>query len=611
MADMIEVCCNPRGGKDASRSPMTRMTRLSPARWHSALSVVLFALCACSAERRFPLREPLRVDTDLQPVSVPCKPSPTDEDPAHVACTPEPYVSTIAWDGANNLVFRPLSDALAVRPEREAVNVNALDEVPDSAWFTNRIGAAHPSREQLLLGACTPDQRLSSEQAAPGSWVIDRGKSDGASLGFRVRTPDKAKYMFKNDAPNQPERATAASAIGAAIYHAAGFYTSCEQIVYFPREVLHLNPGLTSTDNTGVTKPFDEPALSEVLKQANRRGELYRMQASAWLPGSIIGPFRYEHTRHDDPSDVIPHDARRELRGGRVLAAWLNHFDAREQNTLDSWIASDPKRSDSSPGYVRHYYLDTSDCFGSEWAWDGVSRRLGRSYLLDWGDLAADFLTLGLTVRPWERVQRTPGFERFGYYSEREFEPDGWKNEYPNAAFSAATEHDNAWMARILSHFEPEDIAALVTLGEFSEPKDTDYLTRVLELRLQRILERYFSQLSPLAQPEITSEAQLCLTDLARRRHVWPEARFNYTASRHDVISESGVPVQLDVDGPARVCLPLAHRDVASDVPADAAERYVMLTVHNGAARHPVIVHLYDLGPSAGFRVVGLERPGP
>src|SRR5262249_25502841 len=149
--------------------------------------------------------------------------------------------------------------------------------------------------------------------AEPGSWVIDQGKADGASLGFRVRVGNR-KYLFKNDAKEQPERATAASAIGAAIYHLAGFNTSCEQVVYFDRKLLKLNPGLKSRDNSGVTRAFDEAALDRVLAESNRHGDAYRMQASAWLPGNLIGPFKYERTRADDPNDVIPHEDRRDLR---------------------------------------------------------------------------------------------------------------------------------------------------------------------------------------------------------------------------------------------------------------------------------------------------------
>ena len=41
-------------------------------------------------------------------------------------------------------------------------------------------------------------------------------------------------------------------------------------------------------------------------------------------------------------------------------------------------------------------------------------------------------------------------------------------------------------MARILSKFEPRDIEQLVTLGEFSRPEYSAFLTEVLEQRLRR-----------------------------------------------------------------------------------------------------------------------------
>jgi hypothetical protein len=569
--------------------------------------MVLLLLACAGAERRFPLREPLWRDSDLAPVTLPCAPRPTSKDPRHVACAPEPYISPLAWDGLDNSIFRPLVDVFAVDPAGPAWNVNALDEVADSAWFSNRLGMRQPSRDELLAGACRPEDLLDGEHAAPGSWQIDQGKPNGASAGFRIRVAGKAKFMLKTDILAQPERPTAASAIGAAIYHAVGFNTSCEQIVYFGPAVLSLQPGLIVTDNSGVPKPFDDAALRRVLAQAGHRGPLLRMQASAWLPGSLIGPFRYEGTRADDPNDVIPHQDRRELRGGRVLAAWLHHFDAREQNTMDSWISSDPAQPDSSPGFVRHYYLDTSDSFGSEWDWDEISRRFGYSYLLDWGYLAADFVTLGAIERPWERARRKPGFELFGYFSAREFDPQSWKNEYPNPAFSRATEHDDAWMTRILSRLDRSDIEALVTLGEFTRPEHAAYLAELLERRLQRITARYFELLSPLADPHFETPDDLCLLDLARRRGPWRAEDFRYRVLLQRRTGTSRLTPSV---GPAgELCVRLPHAALDGGTPPGDRSRYTVVLLDNGQARYPLALHLYDLGPAAGFSLVGLERP--
>jgi hypothetical protein len=571
-----------------------------------ASSTLLGALAlACGATPHYALRAPLVTDTDQKPVSVDCETRPTEEDPDHVACAPEPYVSPLVWDAVDNSVFRPFARVFAVDPADEAENVNAFDEVPDSAWFQNRMGREKPSRGALLRGACRPEELLDPRTAAPGSWLIDKGKPNGASAGFRIKAGGK-KYMLKADTKQQPERPSAASVIGAAIYHAVGFNTSCEQIVYFDPTLLMLSPGLTVTDNSNVTRPFDRKALTAVLEQAPHRDERVRMQASAWLPGHLIGPFRYEGTRSDDPNDVIPHEDRRDLRGGRLVAAWLNHFDAREQNTMDSWVAADPRVPDSSPGFVRHYYLDTSDSFGSEWADDGISRRLGRSYLLDFEDIGADFVTFGARSGPWEEARRTPGMEPFGYYHYRDFDPETWKNEYPNPAFSRATEHDQAWMARILSRFDRADIEALVALGDFSRREHADFLAEVLEQRLRRILERYLLRLSPLADGRLERGNELALTDLAARRGVRSRRRYAYRARVDDPAGGRDVPVRVDARGEVRVKLP--HRVFPRGMPAADPSRYLVVTLDNGAAEFPLRAHLYDLGAERGFRLVGIER---
>ncbi|HEY1534115.1 MAG TPA: hypothetical protein VGF76_08850, partial [Polyangiaceae bacterium] len=339
--------------------------------------------------------------------------------------------------------------------------------------------------------------------------------------------------------------------------------------------------------------------------EATKRGELVRMQASAWLPGQLIGPFRYEGTRDDDPNDVIPHDDRRELRGGRLLAAWIDHFDAREQNSMDSWLADAGKKGppDSSPGYVRHYYLDTSDSLGSEWDWDGISRRMSHSYLLDWGDIGLDFITLGIPTRPWECTERAKGHEKFGYFDIATFVPEDWKNEYPNPAFSRMTERDGAWMARILARFSPEMVSALAEDGRFSDPSDTTYIATVLNARLEKILARYLTRLSPLTDVHVERGNQLCALDLARYRQLRPDEQFRYSAQ----LAGAKLPVVERADD--TVCVGLPERSLPAALRDDAAERYRVVSISDSVAPGPLLVHLYELDAARGFRVVGLERP--
>lgn len=583
------------------------------ARLVAVCALALGASACASQPRRFPLREPLWKDTDLRSVTLPCRPAPTPKEPKHISCAPESYVSSFAWDAADNTLFRPVARALAVDVGGEALNANSLDEVPDSAWFTNRLGRHPITVDELGRGACDPKLILDPDSVADGEWLIDQGKPNGASPGFRVRVPGKGKFMFKTDSKAQPERPSAASVIGSAVYHATGFYTSCEQIIYLKPSLLKLTPGLKSADNSGVEKPFDDAALKAVLDQTTKRGELIRIQASAWLPGALIGPFRYAGTRSDDPNDILPHQERRDLRGGRLVAAWLDHFDAREQNSMDTWIADDKAKDheETSPGHVRHYYLDTSDTLGSEWDWDGISRRLGHSYLLDFQDVGVDFLTLGIVPRPWFRVERQKGAELFGYFEVKEFDPATWKNEYPNPTFSRQTELDGAWMARILARFTPEMVAKLAKMGQFSDPFHTSYLTSVLQGRLDKVLARYLTRLSPITDVRVEDRSRLCGLDLARLRAVSPDDRFQYHASLSVEGAVKGRSVPVTPGKNAELCLDLPHVAADGGSPDDAPGRYVIVQITDGVARGPLAAHLYDLGPTRGFQLAGLERLDP
>ena len=82
----------------------------------------------------------------------------------------------------------------------------------------------------------------------------------------------------------------------------------------------------------------------------------FRVAMSRFVPGAPKGPTFMNDVREDDPNDHYRHEHRRELRGLRVVASWLNDTDRREGNTLDVYV---------EPGYLRHYQIDFGASLGS------------------------------------------------------------------------------------------------------------------------------------------------------------------------------------------------------------------------------------------------------
>ena len=576
--------------------------------------LALLGGCSSGSVRRFPLREPLWRDTDLDPVAMACHadPKPPKDKPNHQVCTPEEYVSSFALDGADNIVLRPMVRFFAVDPAGEAVNVNSMDEVADSSWFVSRIGRGNYTAADVTSGYCSSDGNVLDPKSGAGTWIIDQGKSNGANPGFRVNIPGVGKFMLKSDPKEQPERATGATSIASRIYYAAGYWAPCDSVVYFDPAVLKLKPGLTVTDNTGVTKPFDEAALKKLLAGASHRGELVRMVASRWLPGRTVGPFTYAGTRKDDPADVIPHEHRRDLRGAKLFAAWTSHFDSREQNTMTTWVSANPKDVDSSPGHFRHWIIDIGDAFGSEWDWEGMSKRLSYSYYFDIPYILEDFLSLGIPERHWDHVQRSPDGAIFGFFESADFDPTTWRGGYPNPTFANMSEHDAAWATRLIARFTEEDVVAAVKVGDYTDPRHTPFLVHHLLVRQRRILERYFKKLSPMTDFKLTTEGAettLCGVDLARKTKTFPDAQFAY-AAKLSAGEELAPRLQLmpAVADEGRVCFSLPHVAQDGGDKDNAPSRYLFVDIANGQAENPVRIHFYDLGPARGFRIVGLER---
>src|SRR5688572_30316423 len=117
---------------------------------------------------------------------------------------------------------------------------------------------------------------------------------------------------------------------------------------------------------------------------------------------------------------------------------------------------------------------------------------------------------LGFLDRPWHHAQFGRGGRVLGYYDLERYVPDQWRPGYPNAAYERMTEHDAAWMARIVAPLRDAHLHAIVARARFSDPTATDELFRILKGRRDRLLERWLTRLSPLTHARVEGD-RICV----------------------------------------------------------------------------------------------------
>ncbi len=387
-----------------------------------------------------------------------------------------------------------------------ALNVNTLDEVPDSSWFTNRIGARAMTADEVETGP------VAGTGPAPGTWTIVAGKNEGITPGLTITDARDDRYFVKFDPPSNPEMATGAEVISTQFFHALGYHVPENYIATLRPADLRIGPSATIKGADGRLRPFEMPDLESVLGKAARKDDgTYRIVASKALPGRPLGPFRYHGTRPDDPNDIYDHEHRRELRGLRVLAAWLNHDDSRSINTLDTLVEHHGRR------IVRHHLIDFASTLGSG-STAAQKPRAGNEYIWEARPTFITMLTFGLYVRPWIKV-RYPDLPSIGRFEAAYFTPERWKPEYPNAAFDNMRPDDAFWAARLLSALDDGLIRAAVKSARFTDPEADAYLAQTLITRRDKVLQHWLTGVLPLANFELAEDGTLTFTNVAVDSH--------------------------------------------------------------------------------------------
>jgi len=346
----------------------------------------------------------------------------------------EPFV--ILW--LKNNYFHPIGRLFAVDRHLgrllgetyEASDVRPDGSVPDSSFYTSRD-----------IAALTPAQLFRGPTTEPGPtppFTVTKVKHTGAAAGFFGTDAHGAKFLFKLDLPDYPELTTGAEVVGSRLLWALGYNVPEMYIV--------------TVEGTGDPR-FDGK----------------RAMASRFLPGEIVGPFKFFGL-----SD------RREMRALKLAMGWINNIDCTDFNTLMTW---DPETETA-----RYWLLDFSSSLGAS---DRGPKRpkQGWEYTWDVFEQITDFVTLGLDREPYDKKAR-PFSPAVGLFDDN-YDPHRWKPLMPNMAFWDMTEADGRWMAVRISRFTPAHIRAAIRAGHYSDPTDRAYLLRTLLAR-QATIERTF-----------------------------------------------------------------------------------------------------------------------
>lgn len=572
----------------------------------AALVTVLLLLAAgCAGRRPVPLRPEPVPYADTTPI-----PEPESRSPAKGRRLADPGISLQverAWD---------LRRALGER--REALNITRFDDVVSSAWFQHRNGRRRLTPEVVAAGppGSPPDTTRPI--------TIVAAKKEGVTPGFTVEDARGVGFVLRFDPPGHLHLMSAADAITSRLFHAAGYHVPADHVIRVDTADLRIAPG-TRVSTLKDARLMSRRDIRVLLRRTESLpdGEFLAL-ASRWTPGISKGPFFFGGRREDDPNDHYQHQHRRELRGMKVVAAWLNRDDTHFANTLDTYV---------EPGYLRHYLIDFGASLGSA-SIDANTPRDGREYHVDVGYIAARLLSLGFWTARWQGREQTDYHPAIGYIPVESFRPGEWKATFPNPAFDAMTVRDGYWGAKLVGSFSDAQIRAAVSAGQLPSAALEDTLAEIISHRRDRTVEYWYSRVTPVEDPSAelvggdrgpagrgrgsdagnreARELVVSFRDLGlehglsgarETRYRW---RFKHPSRGLEV--RGARPAEPDGLQEIRVALPAKARGGGQPGPREALATLRVTAERPASSGRPAVIHLRWRGPGKGYVVAGLEH---
>jgi hypothetical protein len=471
-----------------------------------------------------------------------------------------------------------------------AQNINTIDEVPDSSWFTNRTGSTPVTVDQLVRGpvmGAPPD---------PSHWVLTREKTSGVHPGFTARDAKGETWFLEFDPPYFPEGATGAVVVATKIFWALGYNQVESFLTTFDPKHADIDPKATLRRPSGARTKFSQDDVNAILERVARNADgTYRVVAGRLLPGKILGGFRYEGTRPDDPNDIVPHEHRRELRALHVFGAWTNLTDLKAANTLDTLVAENGR------SIVKHYLQDVGSTFGmcnDKHEWD-----LSWEHFYQGDTTKRRLFSFGFALSPWQTVDYVE-YPSIGKFEGDRFDPRTWRPQTPTTAYLELRDDDAFWAARRVAAFTDDLIRAAVHTGQYSDPMAEKYLADVLIKRRDKVTSIYLTAVNPIVAPRLDANSRLTFENAAfaagvasgpaTYRASW--FRFDNATGETQALSETQSPTTT-IEAPRG--LPTAAGSfVGADISVDSEA--------HATWRRPIRTYFRRGGD--GWALVGLER---
>jgi hypothetical protein len=413
------------------------------------------------------------------------------------ASTAKPYFMGSLYEMSNNLFVTAGYKPSGTR----AKSINSIDEVPDSSWFTNRIGSTRVTVEEMVRG---PNRGAPPD---PSHWTLTREKTSGSHPGFTARDAKGETWFLEFDPPYFPEGATGAVAVATKIFWALGYNQVESFLTTFDPKRVDFDTKATIRRPSGARTRFTHDDMNAILERVARNADgTYRVIAGRLIPGKILGGFLYDGTRPDDPNDIVPHEHRRELRALRVFGAWTNLTDLKASNTLDTLLTRNGRT------VVIHYLQDVGSTFGmcnDLHEWD-----LSYEHFFQGDTTRRRLFSFGFALSPWQKINYVE-YPSIGKFEGDVFDPRTWRPQTPTTAYLEMRDDDAFWAAQRVAAFSDDMIRAAVHTGEYSDPAAEKYLADVLIKRRDKVTRLYLTAVNPIVNPRLDANGRLTFENAA------------------------------------------------------------------------------------------------